>query len=70
MTNAQEDAFTKIEHLMREHFSSAVLVVTGELEGEDKKDVIRCTFNGGYAASIGLLELGKIRLWHQNEDPE
>ena len=67
MTPAQEDAFSRIEEIMREHFSAAVLVVEGE--HDDKRSMIRSTWNGGYAASIGLLEMGKLQVWREQQNP-
>lgn len=72
MTEAQTQALDRIEEIMREHFSAGVTVVEGEVEGEveenDKASDIRCTFHGGYAASIGLLELGKLQVWRKGKD--
>jgi hypothetical protein len=68
MTPAQETAFSRIEEIMREHFTSALLVVEGELEENDRASDIRCTYHGGYAASIGLLELGKLQVWRKGKD--
>jgi hypothetical protein len=68
MTEAQTQALDRIEEIMREHFTSGVLVVEGEVEENDKASDIRCTFHGGYAASIGLLELGKLQVWRKGKD--
>lgn len=68
MTPAQEEAFNKIEDIMREHFESAVFVVSGET-GDDGSNVIRCGWHGGYATAIGLLNLGdfEVKKSAQNE---
>ena len=61
MTQAQQDAFCKIEELMREHFEAGVLVI--ETVNDDRKHETRSTWHGGYAVSLGLLELGKLQVW-------
>jgi hypothetical protein len=68
VTAAQVDAFKRIEEIMREHFTAAVLVVEGE--NDDKSCDIRSTWNGGYSASIGLLEMGKMQAWHEHKTQE
>ncbi|HRE84209.1 MAG TPA: hypothetical protein PLN52_24405 [Opitutaceae bacterium] len=45
---------------MREHFSAAVVVVEGERD--DKTASITLIWHSGYAASIGLLEMGKLQV--------
>lgn len=70
MTNAQEDAFQKIKELMREHFSAGVIVVNGEVSEDDKADDVQSIYHGGYATSIGLLELGKLQVWRKGRDVE
>ena len=67
MTTAQEEAFTKCEEIMREHFASAVLVVEGETD-KDTQSEIRCTYHGGYAASVGLLRIGELNVWKNYKD--
>jgi hypothetical protein len=62
MTPAQDDAFKRIDEIMREHFEAGVIVVKGE--HTDKTEDIRSTWHGGYATSIGLLEMGKLHAWH------
>jgi hypothetical protein len=68
MTPAQEEAFNHCEEIMREHFSAAVLIVEGEIPGSDTSAEIRCTFHGGFAASVGLLEIGKLNVWREKKD--
>ena len=66
MTTAQENAMERIEEIMREHFSSGVLVVQGDVLDNDKAEDIRSTWHGGYATSLGLLEMGKLHVWNKS----
>lgn len=68
MTEAQTQALARIEEIMREHFSAGIIVVAGEVAESDTSEDIRCTYHGGYAASIGLLELGKLQVWRKGKD--
>ena len=65
MTPAQEQAFKQIEEILREHFEASVIVVQAD---DDKKSDVRSSWHGGYATSIGLLELGKLHVWNKQED--
>lgn len=67
MTEAQQEAFTKIEEIAREHFMAAVIVVEGEME-DNKESDIQLTYHGGYSTSIGLLEIAKLKVWERKKD--
>ena len=59
MTPAQSQALTQILEIMREHFSAGIIVVETDVEGEDTKAAVHSVWHGGFAASLGLLEIGR-----------
>lgn len=65
MTEAQQQAFERIEEIMREHFGAGVILVQAESPESDRSSVVTTTWHGGYATAIGLLELGKMRVWNK-----
>lgn len=67
MTPAQKQTLEKVNELLREHFTAAVLVTQAELG--DREDAIGVSWHGGYPTSIGLLELAKLRVWRGEVDP-
>ncbi len=67
MTPAQKQVRDKIDELLREHFSASVLVT--QVESGDTADVVDASWHGGYPASIGLLEIAKLRVWHAQSTP-
>lgn len=68
MTEPQRDALNRIEQIMREHFTTGVIIVEGEITNRDDAADIETIYHGGYAASIGLLELGKLYVWRHGRD--
>jgi hypothetical protein len=68
MTAAQETAFKQIMEIMREHFAAGVIIIEGELADNDHASDIETAFHGGYATSIGLLEIAKIKVWQTGKD--
>ncbi len=66
MTEAQEQIFSKVEELLREHFEAAVVVVQATTE-DDKADFTKATYHGGYATGIGLLEVAKMEIWDKRQ---
>lgn len=63
MTAPQEEAIKRIVDIMREHFSSGVVVVEGDVVGDDKASTTECCYHGGFPNAIGLCEVGKMRIW-------
>lgn len=66
MTDAQNNAIKQLRDIVREHFDASVIIVQGDavdVPDPDKVVDIEYIFHGGYASSIGLLELAKIHVW-------
>lgn len=59
MTAAQEEALTRIENIMREHFAAGLCTVVGEVPGCDNKEDIRSVWHGGCPAALGLADISK-----------
>lgn len=59
MTPAQEEAFNKIEQIMREHFDGGAFVVLADLE--DHKEEVRAGWHGGKTLATGLFLFGVDR---------
>lgn len=76
MTDAQVTAINQMLHIAREHFDASVIVVQGEAvvqegitqEQADKCADIEYVFHGGYASSIGLVELARLHIWKRESD--
>ncbi len=69
MTQAQWEAHEQIHKLMVEHFDAGVLVICYEgHNGEQATDSMKVTHTGGYAAAIGLCEIGKHELISKKEE--
>ena len=66
ISQAQEDALQKIELLMREHFETAVFFASAECQDNHKEEVTLGTYHGGKAATIGLLEMGKLKVYREH----
>lgn len=62
LNQAQQSALDAVEKIMKEHFDSAVFMISTSHETEDKKDVVELTYHGGYAACVGLCELAKLKI--------
>lgn len=70
MTEAQQEAFSQISRIMSEHFDSAVCIVCYEgHNGEQSTDSIKVVHSGGFAAVVGLCELGKSWLTYKASEP-
>lgn len=70
MTEAQEQAFVKIEEIMREHFNSGVFVVAGDMPAEENTEIIRCGWHGGAATAVGMFAVGQRKAMHDVLDED
>lgn len=76
MTDAQIAAIHQIRDITREHFDASVVIVSGTAVGEDEAGTkledtavdIEYIFHGGYATSIGLVELAKLHVYKRGVD--
>lgn len=66
MTEKQEQVFTQMEQLSREHFDGSLLIISARSE-DDKQDETRCTWHGGYALAVGLGEIAKLQVWNKQQ---
>jgi hypothetical protein len=60
-TQAQDDAFDRIEKIMREHFEGGAFTVIAEMENDHGKEVVRAGWHGGKCQSVGLFTYGADR---------
>lgn len=65
MTQAQEQAITRILEIAREHFEASLIVV--ETENDDNTDTRETIYHGGVSRAIGLAVLAQDRLRQQNQ---
>lgn len=73
MTDAQIAAFKQVNAILKEHFDSSIVAVIGDCvpheeltqEQADKASDHEFAYHGGYAASIGLTELLKFKIYNQ-----
>lgn len=78
MTDAQIAAFKQVNEILKEHFDSSVVAVIGEVvpheeltqEQADKASDHEFAYHGGYAASIGLTELLKFKIYNTQMAPD
>lgn len=78
MTAAQNQALNQITEIMREHFEAGVVLAIGDVDPETPDlppgfDVTKAsdhafTYHGGKAACIGLMEMGRIKVWQDHFD--
>lgn len=78
MTAAQDAAIKQIREIAREHFDAAVFILQGEAvpdvgltqEQCDRHVDVQYLYHGGYAASIGLVEMARHHIYNRgrNED--
>lgn len=61
MTDAQEDSLKRIQHEMREHFESGLVIV----ETEDEREM---QYHGGCPNALGLSVIAKDRLLKRIRD--
>lgn len=59
MTPAQEEAFTHIEQILREHFEAGAFVVLADLD--DNREIVRAGWHGGKTRAVGLFLYGADR---------
>jgi len=62
MTTAQSEALEQVKHLIREHFESGLVAVTGEIEESDHHDDTEILWHGGYARALGLCQIARKRI--------
>lgn len=55
MTPAQEEALKKVQAILGEHFAGHVLITIEEVDSEERGEVRRITYDGGYHQALGLL---------------
>ena len=75
MTEAQDQAFKRVMEIAREHFTASVFIAEGDYVDPDKSQEvldqhsdIECAFHGGFAASIGLTQVGQLRIYKTHMD--
>lgn len=69
MTDAQEQILSKVNELLREHFTASLLTV--QCEVDDNREGERTYWHGGYATGVGLAALThKKMLAHCEREPE
>jgi hypothetical protein len=65
-TDAQNEALIQVRDILTEHFESAVLIISTEVE--DKQDALDIFWHGGFASALGLLDFGRDEIKLRQKD--
>lgn len=73
MTDAQENAMTRINDILKEHFDASVVIVMGDAvptEEITQQEADGCrdhefAYHGGWATCLGLVEMLKFKIYKE-----